>query len=179
MSVEVTEQPPPASESGSDAPMLEIRNMTKTFGSVISLSDISTTVRAGKVTCVLGDNGAGKSTFIKILAGVHQPTKGELLMDGKPVLFHEPRDALDVGIATVYQDLAMVPLMAIWRNFFLGSEPRKRVGPLEWLDSAQAKEIVRRELGEMGIAIRDPDQPVGTLSGGERQSVAIARAVYF
>ena len=85
MTVEVTEQPPPAAESDSDTPMLEIRNVTKTFGSVISLSDISTTVRAGKVTCVLGDNGAGKSTFIKILSGVHQPTTGELLMDGKPV----------------------------------------------------------------------------------------------
>src|SRR5580765_8235051 len=98
--IEVTEV---REERDGDVPMLEIRNVTKTFGSVISLSDISTTVRAGKVTCVLGDNGAGKSTFIKILAGVHQPTKGELFMDGKPVLFHEPRDALDVGIATVYQ----------------------------------------------------------------------------
>jgi len=179
MSVEVTEQPPPASESGSDAPMLEIRNMTKTFGSVISLSDISTTVRAGKVTCVLGDNGAGKSTFIKILAGVHQPTKGELFMDGKPVLFHEPRDALDVGIATVYQDLAMVPLMAIWRNFFLGSEPRKGFWPLKRFDKEKAKKITREEMRDMGIDIRDPDQPVGTLSGGERQCVAIARAVHF
>jgi simple sugar transport system ATP-binding protein len=179
MSVEVTEQPPPASESGSDAPMLEIRNMTKTFGSVISLSDISTTVRAGKVTCVLGDNGAGKSTFIKILSGVHQPTKGELFMDGKPVLFHEPRDALDVGIATVYQDLAMVPLMAIWRNFFLGSEPRKGFWPLKRFDKEKAKKITREEMRDMGIDIRDPDQPVGTLSGGERQCVAIARAVHF
>src|SRR6476659_6598929 len=179
MSVEVTEQPPPASESGSDAPMLEIRNLTKTFGSVISLSDISTTVRAGKVTCVLGDNGAGKSTFIKILSGVHQPTKGELFMDGKPVLFHEPREALDVGIATVYQDLAMVPLMAIWRNFFLGSEPRKGFWPLKRFDKEKAKKITREEMRDMGIDIRDPDQPVGTLSGGERQSVAIARAVHF
>ncbi len=179
MSVEVTEQPPPASESDSDTPMLEIRNVTKTFGSVISLSDISTTVRAGKVTCVLGDNGAGKSTFIKILSGVHQPTRGELFMDGKPVLFHEPREALDVGIATVYQDLAMVPLMAIWRNFFLGSEPRKGFWPLKRFDKEKAKKITRDEMQDMGIDIRDPDQPVGTLSGGERQCVAIARAVHF
>ena len=159
--------------------MLEIRNVTKTFGSVISLSDISTTVRAGKVTCVLGDNGAGKSTFIKILSGVHQPSKGELFMDGKPVLFHEPREALDVGIATVYQDLAMVPLMAIWRNFFLGSEPRKGFWPLKRFDKEKAKKITREEMHDMGIDIRDPDQPVGTLSGGERQCVAIARAVHF
>jgi simple sugar transport system ATP-binding protein len=178
MSVEVTEQPP-ASESDSDTPMLEIRNVTKTFGSVISLSDISTTVRAGKVTCVLGDNGAGKSTFIKILSGVHQPSRGELFMDGKPVLFHEPREALDVGIATVYQDLAMVPLMAIWRNFFLGSEPRKGFWPLKRFDKEKAKKITREEMHDMGIDIRDPDQPVGTLSGGERQCVAIARAVHF
>jgi simple sugar transport system ATP-binding protein len=153
--------------------------VTKTFGSVISLSDISTTVRAGKVTCVLGDNGAGKSTFIKILSGVHQPSRGELFMDGKPVLFHEPREALDVGIATVYQDLAMVPLMAIWRNFFLGSEPRKGFWPLKRFDKEKAKKITREEMHDMGIDIRDPDQPVGTLSGGERQCVAIARAVHF
>jgi simple sugar transport system ATP-binding protein len=176
--VEVVEQPP-AGDAGSDAPMLEVRNVTKTFGSVISLSDVSTTVRAGQVTCVLGDNGAGKSTFIKILSGVHQPTDGELLMDGKTVLFHEPRDALDVGIATVFQDLAMVPLMAIWRNFFLGSEPRKGVWPVRRFDKELAKKITRAEMKDMGIDIRDPDQPVGTLSGGERQCVAIARAVHF
>jgi len=161
------------------APLLEIQNITKTFGSVISLSDISTTVRAGQVTCVLGDNGAGKSTFIKTLAGVHQPDSGQLLIDGKPTTLTSPRQALDAGIATVYQDLAMVPLMAIWRNFFLGSEPTKGWGPFKRFDAAKAKSITRKELSDMGIDIRDPDQPVGTLSGGERQSVAIARAVYF
>jgi simple sugar transport system ATP-binding protein len=164
---------------GDRAPLLEISNVTKTFGSVISLSEISTTVRARQVTCVLGDNGAGKSTFIKMLAGVHQPTSGELLLDGKPVSLHSPRDALDAGIATVYQDLAMVPLMAIWRNFFLGSEPTKGWGPFKRFDDKSAKKIARQELSDMGIDIRDPDQPVGTLSGGERQSVAIARAVHF
>jgi simple sugar transport system ATP-binding protein len=131
------------------------------------------------VTCILGDNGAGKSSFIKLLSGVHQPDAGRLLIEGEEVHFGSPRDARAKGIATVYQDLAMVPLMSIWRNFFLGAEPRKRIGPLRWFDSATAKRIVRRELREMGIDVRDPDQPVGTLSGGERQSVAIARAVYF
>jgi len=131
------------------------------------------------VTCILGDNGAGKSSFIKILSGVHQSDKGRLLVDGEEVSFQSPRDARAKGIATVYQDLAMVPLMSIWRNFFLGAEPRKGFGPLQWFDSGKAKRIVRRELSEMGIDIRDPDQTVGTLSGGERQSVAIARAVYF
>jgi simple sugar transport system ATP-binding protein len=176
MTIDVDEVAQP---SATDVPMLEIKNITKTFGSVISLSDISTTVRSGQVTCVLGDNGAGKSTFIKTLAGVHQPSSGELLLDGKPLVLNSPRDALEVGIATVYQDLAMVPLMAIWRNFFLGSEPTKGVWPFRRFDSAKAKAITRKEMADMGIDIRDPDQPVGTLSGGERQSVAIARAVYF
>jgi simple sugar transport system ATP-binding protein len=162
-----------------DAPLLEIRDITKTFGSVISLYGVSTTVRAGQVTCVLGDNGAGKSTLIKVLSGVHQPDHGQLLMDGKPIVLGSPRAALDAGIATVYQDLAMVPLLAIWRNFFLGSEPTRGWGPFRRFDSDQARRITRRELLDMGIDIRDPDQPVGTLSGGERQSVAIARAVHF
>jgi simple sugar transport system ATP-binding protein len=163
----------------SGPPLLEIRNVAKSFGSVISLHDISTTVYAGQVTCVLGDNGAGKSTLIKILSGVHQPDHGQLLIDGNPVTLGTPRAALDAGIATVYQDLAMVPLMAIWRNFFLGSEPTKGWGPFRRFDRERAKQITRRELLDMGIDIRDPDQPVGTLSGGERQSVAIARAVHF
>jgi simple sugar transport system ATP-binding protein len=143
------------------------------------LKDITTYVNAGEVTCILGDNGAGKSTLIKILSGVHQPDEGRLLVDGEAVQFTSPRDARAKGIATVYQDLAMVPLMSIWRNFFLGAEPLRGVGPGRWLDVASAKRIVRTELHAMGIDIRDPDQPVGTLSGGERQSVAIARAVHF
>ncbi len=162
-----------------DAPFLEIRHISKTFGTVIGLNDISTTVRAGEVTCVLGDNGAGKSTLIKILSGVHQPDSGEILMAGEHVRFAAPRDALDAGIATVYQDLAMIPLMAIWRNFFLGAEPTKGKGIFRRFDRTLAKAVTRKEMLDMGIDIRDPDQPVGTLSGGERQSVAIARAVHF
>jgi simple sugar transport system ATP-binding protein len=161
------------------AHLLEVDAISKYYGNIVALKDVSTHVNAGEVTCVLGDNGAGKSTLIKILSGVHQHDAGRLLVDGEEVRFASPRDARAKGIATVYQDLAMVPLMSIWRNFFLGAEPRKRRGPISVLDAAQAKSIVRRELSEMGIAIRDPDQPVGTLSGGERQSVAIARAVYF
>jgi simple sugar transport system ATP-binding protein len=160
-------------------PMLEARELTKYFGSVIALQGISTQVRAGEVTCVLGDNGAGKSTLIKILSGVHQHDSGEYLVDGEPVRFHSPREALDRGIATVYQDLAMIPLMSVWRNFFLGSEPTRGRGPLRRFDVRTARRETRDELAKMGIDVRDPDQPVGTLSGGERQSVAIARAVYF
>jgi simple sugar transport system ATP-binding protein len=159
--------------------LLEADRISKYYGNIVALNDISMHADAGEVTCVLGDNGAGKSSLIKILSGVHQADKGRLAIDGEEVEFASPRDARANGIATVYQDLAMVPLMSIWRNFFLGAEPRKGFGPFEWLDAARAKAIVREELNAMGIDIRDPDQPVGTLSGGERQSVAIARAVYF
>ncbi len=161
------------------AHLLEADGISKYYGNVVALKDVSAHVDAGEVTCILGDNGAGKSSFIKILSGVHGPDEGRLLVDGEEVRFESPRDARALGIATVYQDLAMVPLLSIWRNFFLGAEPRKGFGPLRWFDAATAKEVVRRELNEMGIDIRDPDQPVGTLSGGERQSVAIARAVHF
>ena len=159
--------------------LLEVDGIGKYYGNVVALKDITTYVNAGEVTCVLGDNGAGKSTLIKILSGVHQPDEGRLLVDGEAVTFDSPRDARAKGIATVYQDLAMVPLMSVWRNFFLGAEPVKGTGPLRRVDTAAAKRTVRAELQEMGIDIRDPDQPVGTLSGGERQSVAIARAVHF
>ena len=159
--------------------LLEVRNVSKYFGNVNALRDISVGVDAGEVTCVLGDNGAGKSTFIKILSGVHQHDEGELLVEGEETHFNSPRDAKERGIATVFQDLATVPLMSIWRNFFLGSEPTKGSGPLRRVDVKFAKETMHDELRKMGIDVRDPDQPVGTLSGGERQAVAIARAIYF
>ena len=160
-------------------PILEVRNITKLFGSVIALSNVSATVYGGEVTCLLGDNGAGKSTLIKILSGVYPPTEGEYLFEGRPRSFRSPREARAAGIATVYQDLSLLPLMPIWRNFFLGAEPVTGVSLLRRFDVAFAKRAVRDELGKMGIDIRDPDQPVGAMSGGERQSIAIARAVYF
>jgi simple sugar transport system ATP-binding protein len=159
--------------------LLELDNVTKYYGNIIALRDVTTYVNAGEVTCVLGDNGAGKSTLIKILSGVHRQTEGSIRMNGEEVSFGSPREALANGIATVYQDLAMVPLMSVWRNFFLGAEPTRRFGPLKWIDQGRAKSIAKAELARMGIDIRDTEQPVGTLSGGERQSVAIARAGYF
>ena len=163
----------------SSAPLLEARGVSKYFGSVNALEDINLEVRAGEVTCVLGDNGAGKSTLIKILSGVHLPDAGEMRFEGEPVTFAGPRDARDRGIATVFQDLATVPLMSVWRNFFLGNEPVKGRGPLQRMDIKAAQTIMREEMSKMGIDVRDPNQMVGTLSGGERQAVAIARAVYF
>ena len=166
-------------ETATSTPLIEVQNVSKYFGQVIALQDISMSVGAGEVMCLLGDNGAGKSTLIKILAGVHQHNEGRMFVEGEEVRFVSPRDALDRGIATVYQDLAMIPLMGISRNFFLGREPTKGVGPFKRLDVAFADRVTHEEMRRMGIEIRDPSQPVGTLSGGERQSVAIARAVYF
>jgi simple sugar transport system ATP-binding protein len=160
-------------------PLLEVREIVKYFGNVIALNGISMTIYPGEVMCLLGDNGAGKSTLIKTLSGVHKPDQGEYLMEGKSVDFNSPRDALSHGIATVFQDLAMIPLMSIARNFFLGSEPTIGSGLFRRFDVHRASQIVRDEMAKMGIDIRDPEQAVGTLSGGERQSVAIARAVYF
>jgi simple sugar transport system ATP-binding protein len=159
--------------------LLQVDEMSKYFGSVIALQDVSMFVRGGEVTCLLGDNGAGKSTLIKVLSGVHKPDRGQYLFESKRMNLNSPREALERGIATVYQDLAMIPLLSIWRNFFLGSEPTRGLWPFRHYDIGFARKTTREELGKMGIDIRDPDQAVGTLSGGERQSVAIARAVYF
>jgi simple sugar transport system ATP-binding protein len=167
------------STSNTTTPLIEVRDISKTFDNVIALDGVSMSVYPGEVMCLLGDNGAGKSTLIKILSGVHQPTRGEFLFEGRPVSFASPRDALDLGIATVYQDLAMIPLLSISRNFFLGSEPTLGWGPFRRFNMRFADSVTREELGKMGIRLRDTAQPVGTLSGGERQSVAIARAVYF
>jgi len=173
--------PPPAGGGTvvADAPLLEVRDVAKYFGNVNALQHISLNVYAGEVTCVLGDNGAGKSTLIKILSGVFQPDEGEFLIEGQSVTLAGPREARAQGIATVFQDLATVPLMSLWRNFFLGQEPTVGWGPLRRLDTGKARDIMRDELMKMGIDVRDPNQNVGTLSGGERQALAIARAVYF
>lgn len=159
--------------------LLEMRNIEKHFGSVIALAGVSLEIYAGECHCLLGDNGAGKSTFIKTMSGVHKPTKGEIHFEGKTLDFADPRDAINAGIATVYQDLAMIPLMSVTRNFFMGNEPTKKVGPFTFFDHQKANDVTMQEMRKMGINLRGPDQAVGTLSGGERQTVAIARAVHF
>ena len=160
-------------------PIIEMREIEKHFGSVIALAGVSLAVHPGEVMCLLGDNGAGKSTFIKTMSGVHAPSAGEMLVEGKPVTFSGPREALDTGIATVYQDLAVIPLMSITRNFFMGREPTKGFGPFRYIDFKHCDGVAREEMKKIGIDVRDPGQAVGTLSGGERQCVAISRAVYF
>ncbi|MFI5550188.1 ATP-binding cassette domain-containing protein [Streptomyces sp. NPDC051738] len=165
--------------SQDDSTVVELRNAGKAYGNIRALHGVSLAVHPGKVTCVLGDNGAGKSTLIKIISGLHQHTEGEFLVDNAPVRFSTPREALDAGIATVYQDLATVPLMPVWRNFFLGSEMTKGPWPIRRLDIEKMKKTADQELRNMGIVLDDMEQPIGTLSGGQRQCVAIARAVYF
>jgi simple sugar transport system ATP-binding protein len=159
--------------------ILELRNIEKRFGMVIALAGVSFALNEGEVHCLLGDNGAGKSTLIKTMSGVHRPTRGQILLDGEEVAFPDARAAIDSGIATVFQDLAMIPLMSVTRNFFLGREPKRRLGPFKFFDFDTADRIAMEEMARMGIRLRGPGQAVGTLSGGERQSVAIARAVYF
>ena len=160
-------------------PILELRNVTKSFGTVLALRNLQFDVAAGEVHCLLGDNGAGKSTVIKILSGVYRMTEGQYLIDGQVASIASPRDALDRGVATVFQDLALVPLMSITRNFFMGRELTKGRGLFSRFDIARANEVVLDALSEIGIDVRDPTQAVGTLSGGERQCLAIARAVHF
>ncbi|TGG80624.1 MULTISPECIES: ATP-binding cassette domain-containing protein [Streptomyces] len=162
-----------------DLPLVELSGVSKFYGNIKALEDISLTVHPGRITCVLGDNGAGKSTLIKIVSGLHQHDAGTFRIQGEETRLGSPREALDRGIATVYQDLAVVPLMPVWRNFFLGSEPTVGWGPLRRMDVRTMRRTTRSELLRMGIDLRDVDQPIGTLSGGERQSVAIARAVHF
>lgn len=162
-----------------DKSLIELVDIEKHFGAVIALSGVSLSVKPGECHCLLGDNGAGKSTFIKTMSGVHQPTKGKIFMEGKEIRFTNPRQAMEAGIATVYQDLAMIPLMSVTRNFWMGREPVRKVGPLSFFDFKKANEITMAEMSKMGINLREPNQAVGTLSGGERQTVAIARAVYF
>lgn len=165
--------------TGSTTSIIEMIDIAKSYGHVRALQGVSLSVSAGKVTCVLGDNGAGKSSLIKIMAGLNQADSGVMKINGVETRFESPRDALRVGIATVYQDLAVVDLMETWRNFFLGSEIRRSIPLLRPLDIAAMRRITSEELAKLGIHLDSVDHPLGTLSGGQRQSVAIARAVYF
>ncbi len=163
-----------------DAPLFELRGVSKHFAGIAAINDVSFDVTGGEVICLLGDNGAGKSTLIKTMSGVHQPTNGQMLMDGQAVDFGSPREARAAGIATVHQDVGVIPLMSVARNFFVGAEPTKGPKFLRWIDFSTANEIALEELHALGITrVRDGAQLVGTMSGGEKQALAIGRAMHF
>jgi simple sugar transport system ATP-binding protein len=156
---------------------LSAQHLNAHYGAVAALADVSLGLQPGRVTALLGDNGAGKSTLIRVLSGATRPTSGTLLLDNEPVEFGSPRDARTRGIATVYQDLALAPLLSVWRNFILGAEPQLGRGPLRRLDVANARRAVTSELARFQIAV-DIDRPAAQLSGGERQILAIVRAIH-
>ncbi|HEY1689448.1 MAG TPA: ATP-binding cassette domain-containing protein [Solirubrobacteraceae bacterium] len=162
-------------------PLLQTQGLTKRFGRVAALGGVDLKVEPGEVVGLLGDNGAGKSTLIKILAGVHRPTTGTMSWEGSPISLASPAEAIRLGISVVYQDLAVVNSMTIYRNLFLGREDAvsRRIGPLQMLDVGKARAESRRLLAELGVHVKSIDVPVGSLSGGERQSIAIARAIHF
>jgi simple sugar transport system ATP-binding protein len=161
-------------------PLMRLDAVSRSFGNNLALAGVSMDVFPGEVHCLLGDNGAGKSTLIKIMSGVLPPTLGRVEFAGQTVRFQSPRDAQQYGIGTVHQDVGLVPLISVARNFFLGSEPTRGWGPFRRLDHATARRIALEQIAEMGIRrVTDADQPVGTMSGGERQALAIARALYF
>jgi simple sugar transport system ATP-binding protein len=165
------QQPAPA--------VVELRGLTVRYGNVPALSRVSVPLPAGEITCVLGENGSGKSTLVAVLSGLRRHDEGELLLDGRPVRFRSPRQARDAGIATVWQDLAVAPLLSVWRNFFLGAEPTRGRWPLRRLDVATARAATRAAMARVGVPGADPDAPASTLQAGERHSLAVARALHF
>jgi len=160
-------------------PLVRMVNISKNFGTVQALKNVDFDVGYQEVMGLVGDNGAGKSTLIKILTGVFPPDTGEIYFEGKKVEIRSPKEARDLGIETVYQDLALIPIMSISRNFFLGREPVVQVGPFRFMDKRKMDATVKKVLSEIGINVRSPEEPVAILSGGERQSVAIGRALHF
>jgi simple sugar transport system ATP-binding protein len=164
----------------SHEPMFELRHVTMNFGNVVAVEDVVLGIARGEIVGLVGDNGAGKSTVVKIMNGFYSPGRGAIYFNGKNVRFSSPRDARNAGIETVYQDLALIPALSIWRNFFLGRELKSGRWPFKVLATDRMREITMEQLREMGLTrLRSPDEPVDILSGGERQALAIARARYF
>ena len=160
-------------------PVIQAASISKGFGATTALVDVSLKAYAGRILALLGDNGAGKSTLIKILSGVFPPDRGELRFNGEPVVFANPAQARERGIATVFQDLAVCELLSVTRNIVLGREPQKGVGPFRWLDMKRAEQMARSALHDLGVRWeRGLDERGANISGGERQSLAIARAMF-
>jgi simple sugar transport system ATP-binding protein len=159
--------------------LLEMQGITKTFGNITAIKTANMTLQKKEVLALLGDNGAGKTTLVKVLQGYYPPTKGKIVLENQPVQFNSPAEARLAGIETVPQDLGLVPLMSIYRNFFLGREITRNVGGLKLLDHKIMRQITTEALAKIGIYIRDANEAVGKMSGGERQAIAICRAEYF
>ena len=161
--------------------LIEARNITKRFGHITALDGVDFAVGRGEVVGLVGDNGAGKSTLIKVLSGVHVHDEGELVWEGQPIRLTGAKQAMQLGISTVYQDLAIVDTMSIFRNFVLGREEGscKRFGPFSYLSLDAARKVAREALQNVGISIRSVNEPAAKLSGGERQSIEIGRAIYY
>jgi simple sugar transport system ATP-binding protein len=161
-------------------PVFELRSVSHSYGRNKVIFDVNLSVWPGEVVALVGDNGAGKSTLLKIFAGYQQPTSGTLRFMGRDVRFNTPADARAIGIEAVYQDLAMVDQLSLWRNFFLGKEIVRPIGPFRLLERAEMRRQAEAAIAELGLTrVRSSEQPVWTLSGGERQSVAITRAMHF
>ena len=158
---------------------LELRGLTVRYGSVPALDRVTLELRAREITCVLGENGSGKSTLVAVVSGLRRPDEGEVRLDGRPVRLRGPGRARAAGIATVWQDLAVAPLLPVWRNFVLGAEPTRGVWPLRRLDVRRARESTVRAMERVGVTGLDPDQPTSALRAGERHSLAVARALHF
>jgi simple sugar transport system ATP-binding protein len=163
---------------GAGTPVLELRGLTVRYGGIPALDRVTLALREGEISCVLGENGSGKSTLVSVVNGLRRPDDGELLLDGKPVRLR-PRRARAAGIATVWQDLAVAPLLPVWRNFVLGAEPTAGVRPFRRIDVAQARETAVAAMRRVGVTGVDPDQPASALRAGERHSLAVARALHF
>lgn len=167
-------------DTAADAPpVLELRGLSVRHGGVPALDRVGVTLEGGRITCVLGENGSGKSTLVGVLSGLQRHGSGELRVAGRPMRFRSPRQARAQGIATVWQDLAIAPLMSVWRNFFLGAEPTRGPWPLRRLDVATACEVTSSAMARVGVTGLDPEQPASALQPGERQSLAIARSLHF
>ena len=161
------------------APLLEVENVSKAYGYVNALIDVSVDVHAGEIVGLVGDNGAGKSTLVKVIAGAHRPDEGAVFVDGEEVEFHSPLDAREQGIETVYQDLALAPDLPVWANLFLGREEYVRGAGriIGWMNKKEMRKRARVELDRLQIPIADVDVAVDDLSGGQRQAVAVARSI--
>jgi simple sugar transport system ATP-binding protein len=169
----------PPAEAGREPPLLEARNISKYFGAITALDRVNFHLARGEVLGVVGDNGAGKSTLMKILSGLYAPSEGEIIFDGRPVRFASPRDAREVGIEMVYQDLALAGNLPIYENIYLGREPGAKLLGLTIIDQRKSRAMAAEHLDRLKIQVKSVDQNVEELSGGQQQAVAIARATAF